>query len=77
VKASDFVGRSAELGSLFACVESAAAGRARVAWIAGEAGSGKTALIRTLLDRLPPAFSLLQAEADLICLKFSGQRICD
>jgi DNA-binding CsgD family transcriptional regulator len=64
VKASDFVGRSAELGSLSACVESAVGGRARVAWIAGEAGSGKTALIRTLLDRLPPAFSLLQAEAD-------------
>jgi AAA ATPase domain len=64
VKTDDFVGRSAELGSLSACVESAVAGRARVAWIVGEAGSAKTSLVRTLIDRLPHAFSLLEAEAE-------------
>jgi DNA-binding CsgD family transcriptional regulator len=59
-----FVGRGEELAAIASCADSAAAGRARVVWIEGAAGSGKTALLRECLARLPAAFRLLRAEAD-------------
>jgi AAA ATPase domain len=64
VKTTELVGRAPELASLSGCVESATAGHARVAWIDGVAGSGKTGLVRALLDRLPPSFRILRSEAD-------------
>ena len=59
-----FVGRDAELAAVAACVDAAVAGQAQVVWIEGAAGSGKTALLREVLARLPAACQLLQAEAD-------------
>src|SRR5690349_24490102 len=59
-----FVGRDAQLAALRACAEDAAGGRARVVWIEGEAGAGKTALLDRATDALPPAFTVLRAEAD-------------
>ena len=46
------------------CVEAAGGGRAQVVWIEGDAGSGKTAVVRRVLDCLPPEFSVLRVEAD-------------
>ncbi|HEU4556810.1 MAG TPA: AAA family ATPase, partial [Longimicrobium sp.] len=46
-----FVARAAELQRLDAALDGAAAGAGRVCWIAGEAGIGKTALLRELARR--------------------------
>ena len=59
-----FVGRDAELAAVAACVEAAVAGQAQVVWIEGAAGSGKTALLRAALARLPAGCQVLRAEAD-------------
>ncbi len=59
-----FVGREAELAAVAASVHTAAAGQAQVVWIEGAAGSGKTALLREVLARLPAAWQVLRAEAD-------------
>lgn len=59
-----FVGREAELAAVAACVDVAVAGQARVVWIEGAAGSGKTALLREVLAGLPTACQVLRAEAD-------------
>jgi AAA ATPase domain len=59
-----FVGRGVELARIMCCVEAAGEGRAQVVWIEGEAGSGKTALVRRVLEGLPAGFSVLRAEAD-------------
>lgn len=59
-----FVGRATQLDALRACAEDAAAGRARLVWIEGEAGAGKTSLLEHALETLPPAFTVLRAEAD-------------
>ena len=59
-----FVGRDAELAAVAACVDAAVAGQAQVVWIEGAAGSGKTALLREVLARLPAACQVLRAEAD-------------
>ena len=59
-----FVGRDAELAVIAARVDAAVAGRAQVAWIEGAPGSGKTALLREVLARLPTACQVLRAEAD-------------
>ncbi len=45
-------------------VDRAGAGRAGVVWIEGEAGAGKTALLRAALGRLPGEFGVHQAMAD-------------
>ena len=45
-------------------VHAAVAGQAQVVWIEGAAGSGKTALLREVLARLPAACQVLRAEAD-------------
>ena len=59
-----FVGRDAELAAVAARVDAAVAGQAQVAWIEGAPGSGKTALLREVLARLPTACQVLRAEAD-------------
>ncbi len=59
-----FVGRDAQLSALRACAEDAAAGRARVVWIEGEAGAGKTALLDRAVEGLPAGFTVQRAEAD-------------
>ena len=58
------VGRGDELAAIASIAGDAAAGRARFAWIEGEAGSGKTALLRAALSALPEGFTVLAAEAD-------------
>src|SRR5690242_19806268 len=59
-----FVGRDAQLAALRTCAEDAAGRRARVVWVEGEAGAGKTALLDRAVDALPPEFAVLRAEAD-------------
>ena len=53
------VGRQRELEVLRAAVTSAAGGTPSALLVAGEAGGGKTRLLRELLDGLPPAASLV------------------
>jgi DNA-binding CsgD family transcriptional regulator len=64
VAAQVFVGRDAELDAMLACAAEAAGGRARVVWVEGEAGEGKTTLVRQVLGRLPDGFTVVRAEAD-------------
>jgi tetratricopeptide (TPR) repeat protein len=56
-----FVGRGAELATLHAGFESARRGRATVAHVSGEAGFGKTALLRRFLDEAAAAGALVLA----------------
>jgi DNA-binding CsgD family transcriptional regulator/tetratricopeptide (TPR) repeat protein len=60
----DLVGRLPELEAIGECVTGAEHGRARVVWLSGEAGSGKTGILRAVLDSLPDGFRVLRAEAD-------------
>jgi len=62
--APGIVGRGDELAAIASIAGDAAAGRPWVAWIQGEAGSGKTALLRAALSALPEGFTVLTAEAD-------------
>jgi DNA-binding CsgD family transcriptional regulator len=59
-----FVGRDAELTAISQCVAAAAQGRAGVIWIEGDAGFGKTALVRRVIGTLPDDFAVISAEAD-------------
>ena len=59
-----FVGRDDELAKIMSCVEAAGGGRAQMVWIEGDAGSGKTAVVRRVVEALPSGFSVLRAEAD-------------
>jgi AAA ATPase domain len=59
-----FVGRHQELAAIDTAVASARQSRARVVWIEGDPGSGKTALLRQALAALPEGFSVTRAEAD-------------
>ncbi len=59
-----FVGRLEELALVSASATSVLEGVARLVWIEGEAGAGKTAFARRAVGRLPPAFSVLRADAD-------------
>ena len=58
------MGREAELTAVSQRVEAAADGHAGVVWIEGDAGFGKTALVRRVIASLPPEFAVLSAEAD-------------
>ena len=51
----DFVGRSDELGRLFATADVAASGVASIVLIGGEAGIGKTRLVGEVAARLREA----------------------
>ena len=59
-----FVGRARELAVMAGLVEAAAAGRPWVVWVEGEAGSGKTALVRRCVAAFPAGFSVVRAQAD-------------
>ncbi|MET7390786.1 AAA family ATPase [Streptomyces sp. NPDC005529] len=50
---SEFVGRDTELKSLYACVEAGSRGVPWLVMLQGQAGIGKTALIRRTLDAFP------------------------
>ena len=60
----DFVARAHELAVISACAEAAMARRPGVVWVEGEAGSGKTALVRQAVKALPSGFSVLKGQAD-------------
>ena len=57
--ATMFVGRDDELAALAAALADAAAGGPQIVWIEGEAGIGKTALLRRFLTRTPAGSRLL------------------
>jgi AAA ATPase domain len=59
-----FVGREAELAAISRRLAAAAEGRAGVVWIEGDAGFGKTALVRRVIATLPAEFAVVSAEAD-------------
>jgi DNA-binding CsgD family transcriptional regulator len=63
-----FVGRSRELAVLAELVEEAAEGRPWVVWVEGEAGSGKTALVRHCVAALPAGFTVVKAQADELAI---------
>ncbi len=58
------MGRSRELALVAGLAEAAAAGRPWVVWVQGEAGSGKTALVRRCVATLPAGFRVVRAQAD-------------
>ena len=59
-----FVGRREELAAIAAAAAAAVESRPRVVWISGEAGTGKTQLLRKALRDLPAGFLVVEAEAD-------------
>jgi DNA-binding CsgD family transcriptional regulator len=59
-----FVGRDAELTTISQRLAAAAEGHAGVVWIEGDAGFGKTALVRRVIGTLPSDFVVMSAEAD-------------
>jgi len=61
IAGSGIVGRDGELAAIALCAADAAAGRARVVWVEGEARAGKTALLRAALNALPEGFTVLRA----------------
>ena len=58
------MGRDAEVTTISQRLSAAAAGHAGVVWIEGDAGFGKTALVRRVLAALPSDFIVMSAEAD-------------
>jgi DNA-binding CsgD family transcriptional regulator len=64
VGGAGFVGRSHELTVIAGLVEEATTGRPWVVWLEGEAGSGKTILVRQALAGLAATFTAVQAAAD-------------
>ena len=59
-----FVGRAGELAAIGACVDAVSGGAARMVWVEGDPGSGKTALVSHVVAKLLAAFVVLQAAAD-------------
>ena len=66
-----FVGRRAELAAIAASTDAAEGGRMQVVWIEGEAGSGKTALVREALHGVGDRFTTLWSEADELSMDAS------
>jgi DNA-binding CsgD family transcriptional regulator len=58
------VGRRPELASISAAAKAAADHRPSVVWIEGDAGWGKTSVLRHALRSLPQGFTVVTAEAD-------------
>ena len=59
VSSARFVGRVDQLAELCSALEDSAASRPSLAFVAGEAGSGKTRLISELTSRAPEAGALV------------------
>ena len=64
MKGFAFVGREAELAAIAQAVADVENGSSRAVWIEGVAGAGKSALLRSVVDQLPPTFTTVRAEAD-------------
>ncbi len=63
----ELAGRAAELGRLRDAVDQAASGRARAAWVAGEAGIGKSRLVHEVsLDAFARGFTVLTGSCGLV-----------
>src|SRR5580693_6111625 len=69
--AGGLVGRGGELAAIVARAGEAASGRPGVVWIEGEAGAGKTALLRAAVVALAADFRVVRAEADELALGVS------
>jgi predicted ATPase len=61
--ADGLVGRAGELSAIMARAGAASAGRPGVVWIEGEAGAGKTALLRAAVEDLAGDFQVLRASS--------------
>jgi ATP/maltotriose-dependent transcriptional regulator MalT len=59
-----FVGRAHELDVVSSCLDMARSGRPWVVWVEGEAGSGKTAFTRQVLNGLPKDVRVARALCD-------------
>jgi ATP/maltotriose-dependent transcriptional regulator MalT len=59
-----FVGRTEEVAALLTAVEGAVAGRPSLVWIQGEAGSGKTTLVRQAAGHVPKECVTVWAQGD-------------
>jgi DNA-binding NarL/FixJ family response regulator/tetratricopeptide (TPR) repeat protein len=62
--AGGLVGRTGELAAIVARAGQASGGRPGVVWIEGEAGAGKTALLRAAVAALAADFRVVRAQAD-------------
>src|SRR5580693_10544518 len=62
--AGGLVGRGGELAAIVARAGEAASGRPGVVWIEGEAGAGKTSLLRAAVAALAADFRVVRAHAD-------------
>ncbi|GAA4172301.1 AAA family ATPase [Gryllotalpicola koreensis] len=65
-----FVGRDEELARIHAAAAAALSGQARLVWIEGPAGAGKTALLDRAVGELTDAFAVVRAEADELSAEF-------
>jgi ATP/maltotriose-dependent transcriptional regulator MalT len=59
-----FVGRELELEALASYAAAAIVGESRVAWVEGDPGSGKTALVHQAMTHLSPSIQVLRAVSD-------------
>lgn len=66
-----FVGRDAERRAVAAAAERARGGRAQVVVVDGPAGTGKTSLVRHIVDDLDGEFAVAWAEADELSMDAS------
>jgi DNA-binding CsgD family transcriptional regulator len=62
--AGAFVGRTKQLASISSCVADAEAGKPWVIWIEGDAGHGKSALLRRAISLFLERFHVIRAQAD-------------
>jgi DNA-binding CsgD family transcriptional regulator/Tfp pilus assembly protein PilF len=58
------VGRGPERDTLTAAIDAGVSGRPAVAWVEGEAGMGKTTLVRHVVAQLPAGVQVLQVTAE-------------
>ncbi|AYG03757.1 helix-turn-helix transcriptional regulator [Gryllotalpicola protaetiae] len=65
-----FVGRDEELARIRSAAAVALSGQARVVWIEGPAGAGKTALLDRAVSELADSFTVVRAEADELSAEF-------
>ena len=66
VQPGELLERNAELSSLEACLEAVGGSAGRLALVYGEAGVGKTALLRHFCAQLPPQVRALSAACDAL-----------
>jgi DNA-binding CsgD family transcriptional regulator len=64
-----FVGRQRELEALSSIAGTVMSGASRVVWVEGEAGSGKTSLVRQALSQLPPNVRIRRATGEELAVE--------